>query len=160
VAAANPPAPRTPGGLSGYLEEITRVVFQAGINRRVIEVKWPGIRDAFGGFDPARVAALDAGDIDALMADPRVIRNRAKLEATVDNAQSLLELDAEHDGFGRYLRCHAGFEESITDLKRQFRFVGDAGAYYFLYSVGENVPPHQEWVATRSRRHRSRRGTG
>ena len=79
------------------------------------------------------------------MADRRVIRNRAKLEGTVDNAQTLLELDAEYGGFRRYLRSHGGFDATVADLKRQFRFLGDTSAYYFLYVVGEHVPPHEEW---------------
>jgi 3-methyladenine DNA glycosylase Tag len=83
------------------------------------------------------------------MADPRVIRNRAKLEGTVDNAQTLLELDREYDGFQRYLRSHGGFDQTVADLKRQFRFLGDTGAYYFLYVVGEQVPPHDEWADSR-----------
>jgi len=103
---------------------------------------------------PAAVSDLDSSDIDALMADPRLVRNRAKLEGTVDNAQTLIELDTEHDGFGRYLRTHGGFGATAADLKRQFRFVGDAGAYYFLYVVGEDVPSHEEWSAARARRGR------
>jgi 3-methyladenine DNA glycosylase Tag len=146
-----------PRDLSGYLEQITRAVFQGGISWRVVEAKWEGIREAFSGFEPSAVAGLDAGDIDALMADPRVIRNRPKLEGTVDNAQTLLELDAEHGGFRRYLRSHADFAATVADLKRQFRFLGDTGAYYFLYTVGEPVPSHEEWSASRPERTRSRR---
>ena len=148
-----PPGRARPRDLAGYLEAITHAVFQGGISSRVVEAKWDGIRAALAGFDPPAVAALDARDIDALMADPRVIRNRAKLEGTVDNAQTLLELDREFRGFRRYLRSHGGFEETVADLKRQFRFLGDTGAYYFLYVVGEQVPPHEEWAASRGRRH-------
>jgi 3-methyladenine DNA glycosylase Tag len=149
-----PPKPGRPRQLGGYLEAMTHAVFHGGISWRVVEAKWPDIQEAFGGFDPLHVAELDARDIDALMTDRRVIRNRAKLEATVDNAQTLLELDAEHGGFRRYLRSHGSFEATVADLKRQFRFVGDTGAYYFLYVVGEEVPPHDEWSATRSDRRR------
>ena len=148
-------APKRPRQLSGYLEGIARAAFQGGISWRVVDAKWAGIRDAFSGFDPHVVAELDAHDIDALMADPRVIRNRAKLEGTVDNAQTLLELDAEHGSFRRYLRSHGDFEATVADLKRQFRFLGDTGAYYFLFTVGEPVPLHEVWSASR-RRPRSR----
>src|SRR5438093_12440752 len=135
---------------------MTHAVFQSGISWRVVEAKWPDIQEAFGGFDPLQVAELDARDIDALMSDRRVIRNRAKLEGTVDNAQTLLELDAEHGGFARYLCSHGDFEATVTDLKRQFRFLGDTGAYYFLYVVGEQVPPHEEVSAAQHTRRRSR----
>ena len=69
----------------------------------MIEAKSDGIRDAFAGFDPERVAALTDADVDRLLEDPRIIRNRKKVEATVVNAQRLLELDREHGGFERYL---------------------------------------------------------
>ncbi len=68
------------------------------------------------------------------------MRSKAKIEATVDNAQALLELDAEHRGFARYLRSHAAFADIVADLKRQFRFIGDSGAYHFLWSVDEPTP--------------------
>lgn len=154
-------APRRarPRQLAGYLEAITRAVFQGGISWRVVDAKWEGIREALAGFDPRAVADFDAADIDGLMADTRVIRNRAKLEGTVDNAQTLLELDAEHGGFRRYLRSHDGFDATVADLKRQFRFLGDTGAYYFLYVVGEEVPPHEEWSASHQRQRKPRQPT-
>jgi 3-methyladenine DNA glycosylase Tag len=145
-----------PRDLSGYLEAISRAVFQAGLSWRVVDAKWEGIREAFDGFDPVVVAEFDASDIDALMDDPRVIRNRAKLEGTVDNAQTLLELDSEHRSFRHYLRSRGDFEATVADLKRQFRFLGDTGAYYFLYVVGEQVPPHEQWSASHHSRRKSR----
>jgi hypothetical protein len=147
-----------PRELSGYLEAITRAVFQGGISWRVVEAKWEGIREALNGFDPRAVAGLDSTDIDALMTDPRVIRNRSKLEGTVDNAQTLLELDAEHGGFRTYLRSHDCFEATVADLKRQFRFLGDTGSYIFLYMVGEPVPAHEDWSKSRGGRRKSRSG--
>jgi 3-methyladenine DNA glycosylase Tag len=74
---------------------------------------------------------------------------RQKIEATVDNAQALLELDAEHGGFDRYLRSLGGFGESVADLRRQFRFIGDGGAYHFLWQAGELVPDYDSWQARR-----------
>ena len=147
----NAPERARPRELAGYLEAITRAVFQGGISWRVVEAKWEGIRQAFDGFDPKAVAGFSADDIDALMADPRVIRNRAKLEGTVDNAQTLLELDAEPGGFRQYLRTRGDFQATVADLKRQFRFLGDTSTYYFLYVVGEEVPEHAEWSASRGR---------
>jgi 3-methyladenine DNA glycosylase Tag len=148
----SPPSRARPRELSRYLEAISRAVFQGGISWRVVDAKWAGIREAFAGFDPQTVAGFDSADIDRLMADPRVIRNRAKLEGTVDNAQTLLELDAEYGSFARYLRSHGGFDATVADLKRQFRFLGDTGAYHVLYAVGEEVPPHEEWAAARGSR--------
>ena len=154
MPAGAPPKAARPRALSGYLEALAHAMFQAGISWRVVEAKWPGIKEALDGFDPDRLARLGPADIDALMEDTRLIRNRAKLESLVDNAQTMLELDAEHKGFRRYLRSLGGYDETVSDLKRQFRFVGDTGAYYFLHVVGEEVPPHDEWSSRRRTRSR------
>jgi hypothetical protein len=142
-----PPPRRRPKDLAGYLEALSRPVFQSGMSWRVIEAKWDGIRDAFADFDPRAVADFGPVEIERLLGDRRVVRSRAKIEATIDNAQAVLELDAEYRGFDRYLRSHGGFEETVADLKRQFRFIGDSGAYHFLYVVDQPVPPHEEWFA-------------
>jgi DNA-3-methyladenine glycosylase I len=146
-----PPTKIEPKSLADYFEVLTKAVFQSGISWRVVEAKWGGIRQALFDLDPERVAALGPPDIDRLMEDPRVIRNRRKLEATVDNASEILALADEHGDFQRYLRSHGSFDETAADLKRRFRFLGDFGAYYFLHVVGEEVPPHEEWRARRAR---------
>ncbi len=140
-----------PQSLDDYFEVMTKAVFQAGISWRVVESKWPGIRDALRNFDVRAVAALDEPDLDALTRDARVIRNRRKLEAIVTNAVRMLELEAEHGTFRDYLRSHGGFDATVRDLKKQFKFLGEMGCYYFLYVVGEKVPPHDEWQASRRR---------
>ena len=148
---AAPPRSK-PANLAGYLEALSRPVFQAGISRRVIDSKWDAIREAFGGFDPPTVADYGAREIERLLDDPRVVRSKAKIEATIDNAQALIELDAEHGGFDSYLRSHRDFEQTVADLKRQFRFIGDSGAYHFLWSIDEPTPPYDEWFGDRRAR--------
>ena len=157
-ADGNHPPRRKPDDLAGYLEALSRPVFQAGMSWRVVDSKWDGIRDAFAGFAPEVVAGYGPDDTGRLLADPRVIRSKAKIEAIIDNAQALLELDAEYDGFHRYLRSHAGFGQTVADLKRQFRFIGDSGAYHFLWSVGEPTPPYEEWRNAVKQRPRTRAG--
>jgi hypothetical protein len=152
------PPRRRPKDLAGYLEALSRPVFQAGISWRVIDAKWDGIREAFADFDPATVADFDQADVERLLADPKVVRSKAKIEATIDNAQALIDLDAEHGGFARYLRSHGTFEETVADLKRRFRFIGDSGAYHFLHAVNQPVPPHEEWFAAAGSSRSERRG--
>jgi 3-methyladenine DNA glycosylase Tag len=144
-----PPRKIRPKNLADYLEVMTKAVFQSGMSWRVIEAKWDGFREAFQGFDPKRVARFTPDDIDRLTNDERIVRNRRKIEATVDNALEIVELDREHGGFRKYLRSHGDFWETLADLKRHFRFLGDTGTYYFLYLVGEEVPSHEEWMAAR-----------
>jgi len=141
----------TPASPGDYLEVITKAAFQAGISWDVIEAKWDGIRACFHDFDAAKVAAMTPDDVDALMRDTRVIRNRKKIEATIDNAVAVIELDKEHDGFGNYLDSLGDFEAKVKRLRKDFRFLGDFGAYYFLYVVGQEVPSHEEFRASRAK---------
>ena len=147
---AQGPEKIAPQTLGDYLEVMTKAVFQSGLSWRVVEAKWEGFREAFEGFDPEKVAEFTPDDVARLAEDTRIVRNRRKIEATVDNAVELLALDLEHEGFRNYLRSHGSFEETVADLKRHFRFLGDTGSYYFLHVVGEKVPSHEDWMASRA----------
>ena len=140
-----PPKQVQPKGLADYLDVMSKSVFQTGISWRVVDSKWPGIQEAFQGFDPAVVSAFTIEDIDRLIQDTRIIRNRRKVEAIISNANRMLELDRAQGGFRNYLRSHADFEALVKDLKKQFKFLGDMGAYHFLWVVSEEVPPYEEW---------------
>lgn len=137
----------TPTKLGDYLEVMTKAVFEAGMSWKIVEAKWPGFRAAFADFDPEAIASLNPDEIDALTNDTRIIRNRRKLEATIHNAATMIELDREFKGFKNYLRSEKDFWPRVVDLRRRFKHVGDFGAYYFLYVVGEEVPEHHEFRA-------------
>jgi 3-methyladenine DNA glycosylase Tag len=148
-----------PKSLGDYLEVMSRAAFQSGISWRVIEAKWDGFREAFSGFDAKKVASLEPPDVDRLMEDTRIVRNRAKIEATVHNARTMVDLDEEYGGFRKYLRSFGGdFEALVKDMRKRFKFLGDTGAYYFLHVVGEQVPSHEEWMAEHGAARASRGG--
>ena len=142
-----PPDRIAPDGSAVYLEVMARAIFQAGMSWDVVRKRWPGIVEAFGGFEPERVSRIDAAGVDALMGDERLIRNRRKIEAVVANAGKILELAAKFDGFEGYLDAAGDFESAMAGLKRDFSFMGDFVCYYFLYVSGREVPPHDEWRA-------------
>jgi 3-methyladenine DNA glycosylase Tag len=137
-----------PRSLADYLCVMTRAVFEPGLNWSVVEAKWPGITSAFVAFDPVTVAGYTPTDVERLMADPAIIRNRKKIEATIYNAGEMLNVDREHGGFKRYLGSFGSYEATAADLRKRFKFLGQTGAYYFLYVVREPVPDHEEWMAT------------
>ena len=76
------------------------------------------------------------------------MRTRKKVAAVVANARTMLALDREHGGFAHYLRSFDAYEALSADLRRRFAFLGELGAYYFLFRVREPVPPFEEWEQT------------
>ena len=76
-------------------ERITLEAFQSGLSWLTILRKRDAFRDAFDGFDPTRVAAYTHDDIERLMGDARIVRNRRKIEATITNARAVLALQAD-----------------------------------------------------------------
>ena len=147
----HPDAPEqiVPRSLNDYLEVMTKAVFQSGMSWNVVSGKWPGFQEGFHQFDVAWVAAMDESAIDDLAADTRIIRNRRKIAATVHNAQRLIELDEEYEGIRNYFRSHGDFYAVLKDVRKQFRYMGETGTYYWLYVLGEEVPDYAEFCARR-----------
>ena len=85
-----------------WLAEITRSVFQAGFNWRVIDNKWPGFEEAFHGFDPKLNAAMSEEEFDAHLKDTRIVRNGQKIASVRANAQFLVDLAAEHGSAAKF----------------------------------------------------------
>jgi len=130
---------------------------QAGLSWTTILRKREGYREAFAGFEPEQVAAFGLGDVDRLMLDAGIVRNRAKIESAIDNARTVLELErggvglvdhlwsfvggkARQNAFTRTGELPAETDESTAmskDLKRRgFRFVGPTTCYAFMQAVG------------------------
>ena len=84
-------------GEVGLYERLTLEAFQSGLSWLTILRKREGFRAAFAGFEPQAVAAFGEADIERLMADTAIVRNRAKIRAAVTNAQAVVRL-REHGG--------------------------------------------------------------
>ena len=140
-----PPPQITPKGPDDYLEQLSKPVFQACINWRVVNAKWPGIKKGFHDFKIERVARMSDREVDKLMKDESVIRARPKLNAVVHNASALLELERA-GGIKKHLRSFDDYEDLATDLKKRFKFVGDSGMYHFLWTVKQPVPEWRTWA--------------
>jgi DNA-3-methyladenine glycosylase I len=139
-------------------ERLALESFQAGLSWSTILRKREAFRTAFRGFDPRIVAAFDAPDRERLMADAGIVRNRAKIDATIGNATALLETAAGFGSFDAYLAervppppaplppdATLGSIPATTlasdalsaDLRRRgFKFVGSTIMYAFMQSVG------------------------
>lgn len=148
MSPSKPPKQIKPKSLGDYLEVMSKAVFQSGMSWKVVAAKWDTTRQAFHEFDIEKVANMDERDLDLLVEDTRVIRNYRKLSAIINNAQQMVALEKEFGTFQQYLRSHGKFDATLKAIKRDFRFMGPTGVYYFLYVVGEDVPPHEEFEAT------------
>jgi 3-methyladenine DNA glycosylase Tag len=137
-----------PQKLDDYLEIMTRAVFQAGVSWALVDKKWAAFRKAFADFDVERVSRFDEDDMKRLCEDEGILRSKKKIQATVENAQIMRELDKEHGSFSAYLHSFASYEALSNDIRRRFRFVGELSVYYMLFRVGEPVPPFDAWVRT------------
>jgi DNA-3-methyladenine glycosylase I len=145
--------------------------FQSGLSWLTILRKRPGFRAAFADFDPATVAAFDDDDVARLMADERIVRNRAKIDATIANARALVAMHEQSESLVEVVFAHAppaderspSRARSLAELpsstpsstalakalrQRGFRFVGPVVAYALMEAAGV-VDDHIEgcWAA-------------
>jgi DNA-3-methyladenine glycosylase I len=141
-------------GVTAMFERLSLEGFQSGLSWLVILRKRPSFRDAFAGFDPATVAAFDDSDVQRLLGDAGIVRNRAKIEATIHNARCVLTMDrpldellwsfapdpAAHPRPATLADVPATTPESVAmarALKRQgLRFVGPTTCYALMQAAG------------------------
>lgn len=86
-----------------WFEFIVLDAFQAGLSWRAILHKREGFRRVFHGFDPERVADMDAADLAKAAADPGIVRNRLKIESAVKNARAFLALQKAEGSFDNFI---------------------------------------------------------
>jgi 3-methyladenine DNA glycosylase Tag len=119
-----------------WLAQMTRCVFQAGFNWKVIENKWPGFEAAFHGFAPAINAAMSDEEFDAHLKDIRIVRNAQKILSVRDNARFLVDLAAEHGSAAAFFAAwpdddFAGLLELMK--KRAARLSGETAMRLFRW---------------------------
>lgn len=147
-------------------EKLTLESFQSGLSWRTILVKRDNFRVAFSGFDFARVAQFNDGDVERLLADAGIVRHRGKIVAAINNAQRAEEM-VEAEGslgsfFWRYERDdRASGERASVELakelkRRGWKFVGPTTVYAFMQSVGL-VNDHAESCGIHGRADRARK---
>ena len=138
-------------------EMLTLEGAQAGLSWSTILRKREGYRQAFSGFEPQVVAGFTTKDVERLLADSGIVRNRLKVESTVLNAARVLEVQEELGSLDAYLWAFVEGEPIVNrwrslaelpaetelskaiskDLKRRgFRFVGPTVTYAFMQAVG------------------------
>jgi DNA-3-methyladenine glycosylase I len=153
---------------------------QAGLSWATILRKREAYRRAFAGFEPARVARFTARDVQRLLRDPGIVRNRAKIRATIDNARAVLHVQREHGSFDHYVWNFVGGQPvqnrwgahrqlpALTPASqamsrelraRGFRFVGPTICYAFMQAAGlvnDHTMDCFRWAPLTRRRRRRR----
>ena len=138
---------RKPSSDDAYFENMTRVIFLAGLSWRMIDEKWPNFKKALNNFSIAEVAKFDEKDVKRLMGDAGIVRNRAKIIATINNAKQLQNIKKEHGSFQSYLDRldkSNNYASVIKELGKKFSRLGPSSARIFLYSIGEKIEHPQE----------------
>jgi 3-methyladenine DNA glycosylase Tag len=113
---------------------MTRAVFSSGFSWEVVEQKWPGFEEAFEGFDPHRVAFYADKDVARLLKDTRIIRNGAKIQATIANARFVIDSAKAHGSFSAFLKSWPPRDQIglMEHLKKNAARLGGSSAMYFL----------------------------
>jgi DNA-3-methyladenine glycosylase I len=141
-------------GEAAYLERLTLEAFQSGLSWSTILNKRPAFREVFHGFDADAIATFDQDDVERLMAEPRIVRNRMKIEAAVTNARATVALRGQEGLEALVLSFRpdeppapADTAEMATtstqskalsrELKRRgFAFVGPTTMYALMEAIG------------------------
>jgi DNA-3-methyladenine glycosylase I len=162
----------------GLFERLSLEAFQSGLSWRTILNKRPAFRAAFADFHPEAIARFGDGDVERLLADAGIVRNRAKIEATLANARATVNMRRDGRPLDALIRAHAPAPgdapatwtdvpattpETVTlarELKRQgFRFVGPTTLYALMQACGL-VDGHLAGCPARPAVERARRAAG
>ena len=121
-----------------YLATMTRCVFNAGFNWKVIDAKWDGFETAFEGFDPNRLAFLGDEMLGQLVSDARIVRNGQKIKATLENAKFVADTAKAHGSFGAFLSVWPADDQAglLAHLNTNGSRLGGATGQYFLRFSG------------------------
>lgn len=121
-----------------YLATMTRCVFNAGFNWKVIDAKWDGFELAFEGFDPNRLAFFGDEMLGQLVSDTRIVRNGQKIKATLENAKFVADTAKAHGSFGAFLSAWPVDDQAglLSYLNTNGSRLGGATGQYFLRFSG------------------------
>lgn len=122
------------------------------MNWRTIDSKWQGFREAFANFSIKKVVAFNKGDVERLVMDKRIIRNRRKILATIANAKEMIEVIKEYGSVDAYIDSLDKSENcarAAKELSRRFHHLGSMSALLFLFYVGVPMEGAQAapWIA-------------
>lgn len=119
-------------------ERMALEIMQAGLSWEIVLKKRMALRKAFHGFDARKIARYDEAEIDRLLADEGIIRNRRKIEAIIANAQIVQTIRKDHGGLADWIDSHHPQPKAVwvKIFRKTFRFMGPEVVGEFLMSLG------------------------
>jgi DNA-3-methyladenine glycosylase I len=125
-----------------YFENMCRIIFQAGLNWSVIDKKWSTTKKAFENFSVEKIARFTEADVERLMKDEGIVRNRGKIQAIIENAAQFQQIRKQCGSFQTYLDSldkSQNYAKVVDELSKRFKWLGPSSASMFLHTVGEKI---------------------
>lgn len=119
---------------------------QAGLSWETILKKETAFKKAYHQYNIKKIAAYNTADFERLMSNPGIIRNRLKIQAAIENAKAILQLQKEYGSFEKWISFHhpKSKEEWVKVFKQYFKFTGGEIVNEFLMSIGYLPGAHVE----------------
>lgn len=128
---------------SFFYKGLVKTIHVSGFKVAILRDRWEDIKKAFSNYDINKVSQYTDEDLERMMNNPKIIRNKRKLEACIKNAKIMKEISDKHGSFGEYLnQSKDNPQELEEDLKDKFHFLGDVLVLDYLRGIGvDSIKP-------------------
>lgn len=125
-----------------YFAEMSRIIFQAGLNWTVVDKKWETTMKAFDNFNIEKVARYTDRDVKRLLKNEGIVRNREKIEAIIQNAIQFQQICKQYGSFRKYLNSldkTNNYVYAVKGLSSRFKRMGQSSGSIFMWKLGEPI---------------------
>lgn len=121
-----------------FFKQSCDLVFQSGVRGAVWQKYESEIRKEFANYNVRKVSRYTKKEVERMLKNPKMLKNKRKIQACIYNAKMIVEVSREYSGFWHFLECHET-EILVEKLKENFKWMGYTNAYAFLRYVGLEV---------------------
>lgn len=121
-----------------FVSVMARTVFTAGFRDKTVENRWPAITKAFSNFNIHKVARYTEKDVQKLLSNPKIIKNKSKIRAVIANAKKMEEIIKKHGSFANYISSFSSSPDNLIEELRKikFKWICEVGIYEFVKEMG------------------------
>lgn len=126
-----------------FYKKLVKTIHVSGFKVTILRDRWGDIKKAFSNYDIDKVSQYTDEDLEKMMNNPKIIRNRRKLEACIKNAKIMKEISERHGSFGEYLDRNKNNRQKLKEkLKKRFDFLGNVLVHEYLKEIGvDSIKP-------------------